>query len=64
MKYLTNHYYDTVIDSIKPITTGKTALIDDVNLKTQNVNFDDIDYKMYYYVVSQGVPNPVKGIQP
>ncbi len=61
VKYLTNHYYDTVIDSIKPITTGKTALIDDVNLKTQNVNFDDIDYKMYYYVVSQGVPNPVKG---
>ena len=44
VKYLTNHYYDTVIDSIKPITTGKTALIDDVNLKTQNVNFDDIDY--------------------
>ncbi len=61
VKYLSNHYYDAVIDSIKPIATGKTALIDDANLKTQDVNFDDIDYKLYYYIVKQGIPNPVKG---
>lgn len=61
VKYLTNHYYDAGIDSIKPITSGKTALIDDVNLKSQNVNYEDIDYKIYYYVSRQGIPNPVKG---
>ncbi len=61
VKYLSNHYYDAVIDSIKPITTGKTALIDDAKLKTQDITFDEIDYKLYYYVVEQGVPDPVKG---
>ncbi|MFT5762300.1 MAG: FKBP-type peptidyl-prolyl cis-trans isomerase FkpA [Polaribacter sp.] len=61
VKYLSNHYYDAVIDSIKPIATGKTALIDDAKLKTQDVNYNDIDYKLYYYVVEQGIPDPVKG---
>ena len=61
VKYLTNHYYDAGIDSIKPIATGKTALIDDANLKSQDVTYDDISYKLYYYISSQGVPNPVKG---
>lgn len=61
VKYLSNHYYDTVIDSIKPIITGKTALIDDAKLKTQDVTYDEIDYKLYYYVIEQGVPDPVKG---
>ncbi|WP_347174330.1 FKBP-type peptidyl-prolyl cis-trans isomerase [Polaribacter uvawellassae] len=61
VKYLSNHYYDAVIDSIKPITTGKTALIDDAKLITQDITFEEIDYKMYYYIVEQGVPDPVKG---
>jgi FKBP-type peptidyl-prolyl cis-trans isomerase FkpA len=61
ISYLSNHYYDIVIDSIKPIETGKTALINDANLKTKDVTYDDIDYKMYYYVTTQGIPDPVKG---
>lgn len=61
VKYLTNHYYDSSVDSIKPLTTGKTALIDDVNLKTQDITENEIDYKLYYYIVEQGTPNPVKG---
>jgi FKBP-type peptidyl-prolyl cis-trans isomerase FkpA len=61
VKYLTNHYYDVSIDSIKPIVAGKTALIDDAKLKTQDVVFNDVDYKLYYYITEQGIPDPVKG---
>tara|TARA_R110002124_G_scaffold184823_3_gene352260 strand:- start:6724 stop:7608 length:885 start_codon:yes stop_codon:yes gene_type:complete len=61
IKYFSNHYYDVALDSIKPISTGKTALIADANLITQDVNYNNIDYKLYYYIVKQGVPNPVKG---
>ena len=65
IKYLTNHYYDVAIDSIKPIETGKTALINDPKLKTQNITEKigdkDIDFKMYYYVASEGNPTPSKG---
>ena len=50
VKYLTNHYYDSSVDSIKPLTTGKTALIDDVNLKTQDITENEIDYTLYYYI--------------
>ncbi|WKD86718.1 putative FKBP-type peptidyl-prolyl cis-trans isomerase FkpA [Polaribacter huanghezhanensis] len=61
VKYLTSHYYDVSIDSIKPIVTGKTALIDDAKLKTQDIVFDNVDYKLYYYLTEQGIPDPVKG---
>ena len=61
IKYLSNHYYDTAVDSIKPLVSGKTALIDDVNLKSEDITENEIDYKMYYYVVREGAPDPVKG---
>jgi FKBP-type peptidyl-prolyl cis-trans isomerase len=61
VKYLTNHYYDATIDSIKPIVTGKTALIDDANLRVKDVTEQDVNYKFYYYVVREGSPDPVKG---
>lgn len=61
VKYLTNHYYDSTIDSIKPLVTGKTALIDDAKLKTQDITENEIDYKLYYYVLREGTPDPVKG---
>ncbi len=65
VKYLSNHYYDSTIDSIKPITTGKTALINDPKLKSQNITEKigdiDIDFKLYYYVVNEGNPSPAKG---
>ena len=57
--YLSKHYYNATLDSIKPIETGKTSLLDDANLKTQDitefVNGEDIDYKLYYYVIEQGL---------
>lgn len=61
IKYLSNHYYDSSVDSIKPLVTGKTALIDDVNLKTQDITEQEVDYKLYYYIVNPGSPDPVKG---
>jgi hypothetical protein len=65
VQYLSNHYYDAVLDSIKPIATGKTALINDANLKTlditEKIGEIDIDFKLYYYVVKQGIPDPIKG---
>jgi FKBP-type peptidyl-prolyl cis-trans isomerase FkpA len=61
IKYLSNHYYDAGVDSIKPIATGKTALINDPNLKSQDVTEQEINYKLYYYVINQGIPNPTKG---
>ena len=61
VKYLTNHYYDSTIDSIKPLVSGETALIDDSKLKTQDITENEIDYKLYYYVLNEGSPDPVKG---
>lgn len=61
VKYLSNHYYDATLDSIKPITTGKTALLNDAKLSIQDVIVDEISYKLYYYIVKQGIPDPVKG---
>jgi len=61
VKYLSNHYYDVTIDSIKPLVDGKTALIDDANLGTQDITEEEVDYKLYYYIVRQGVPDPAKG---
>lgn len=65
IKYLNNHYFDVAIDSIKPLTAGKTALIDDPNLRTQNITEkigdESIDYKLYYYLIREGSPDPVKG---
>ncbi len=57
-KFLSNFYYDIDIDSIKPLVAGKTALIDDPELKEQTVTENDIQYKLYYYVTEVGVGTP------
>jgi len=60
VSFLQKHYFDTSIDSIKPLVAGETALLDDVNLHTQNITEDEIDYTLYYYVNNIGTPSPVK----
>lgn len=60
-EFLKSNYYDTALDSIKPLKSGETALIDDSNLKTKMVTYTDIEYTMYYYVNRVGDPTPVKG---
>ncbi|CAL2103002.1 Peptidylprolyl isomerase [Tenacibaculum sp. 190130A14a] len=61
VKFLKNHYYDAVKDSVKLIDSGQTSLFDDSKLVTKDVSFNDVDYKLYYYVNREGTPNPVKG---
>lgn len=63
VKFLTNHYYDSVLDSVKPIETGQVALIDDEKLETISVTENDIDYKLYVYVavVGNSGSDPDKG---
>lgn len=54
VKFLTNHYYDAVLDSVKPLEAGKVAIIDDEKLETIPVTENDIDYTMYVYVAKEG----------
>ena len=61
VKYLKNNYYDLAVDSIKPITADKIALFDDPNLQSKTVMENDVNYTMYYYVIEEGTPDPVKG---
>ena len=55
VKFLKAHYYDANVDSLKTLVTGETALYDDVpKLKTISVTENDINYKLYVYVVREG----------
>lgn len=59
--FLSKHYFDTTVDSIKKITANQTPLSSDPNLKSITVNEYDIDYKMYYYLIDEGNPTNDKG---
>ena len=59
--FLETHYYDDTIDSIKSMVSGATALISDSRLITQDITEEDVDYKLYSFVKSVGLPNPDKG---
>lgn len=61
VKFLRTHYYNSAVDSVKPLVAGETSLFDDSNLVTQNVTEQDINYKLYVYVARSGMPDPVKG---
>ena len=37
IKFLKNHYFDTSLDSVKPLVSGKIALFDDSKLKSMPV---------------------------
>ena len=61
VKFLKNNYYNEMNDVVEPLKDGKTALYDDLRLKTKDVKENDIDYKLYYFVLREGkgTPNPV-----
>ncbi|MDX8554115.1 peptidylprolyl isomerase [Tenacibaculum sp. 1B UA] len=59
--FLKNNYYNEALDSVKPITSGKTPLFDDDKLVIKEVTENDINYKLYYYVNSVGTPDVDKG---
>lgn len=59
--YLSKHYFDDVIDSIRPVTGSETPLLDDNRLFTESVTQNDIEYTLYYFVNRVGTPIPDKG---
>ena len=61
VKYLKNHYFDVTLDSIKPLVSGKTALMDDPLLHMETVVENEISFTLYHYLLREGTPDPVKG---
>lgn len=59
--FLKNHYFDTTVDSIKTLVTGKTPLSNDEKLQSMVVKENDIDYTLYYYTKEVGNPTVNKG---
>ena len=63
LKYFEGHYYDTTLDSIRPLSAGRDPipLLNDPKLMVMEITDFDIDYKLYYYVAYPGKPVPEKG---
>lgn len=62
VKFLKGHYYDSSEDILKPLTSSATSLYDDsAKLKTIDITENDIDYKLYVYVTSEGSDPNQKG---
>ncbi|AQS93196.1 peptidylprolyl isomerase [Polaribacter sp. BM10] len=62
VKFLKNNYYDTDLDSVKTLVSGKTSLFEDKDkLKSYKVTENDIEHTLYVYTIEQGKPSPVKG---
>lgn len=59
--FFETHYYDDVMDSIQPMVSEAIPLIDDPRLLIQNITENEIDYKLYVFIQSEGNPNPDKG---
>ena len=59
--FLENHYYNDAIDSVQPLVTGATSLLNDSRLIIQDITDFDVDYKLYVFVKSVGNPVPDKG---
>ncbi len=59
--FLESHYYNDAIDSVKPLVSGVTALINDSRLMIQDVTEQEVDYKLYSLIIKEGSPNPEKG---
>ena len=59
--FFETHYYDDLLDSIQPIVSEGMSLINDPRLLIQNVTENEVDYKLYVFIKSEGNPNPDKG---
>lgn len=55
VKFLKNHYYDSDVDSVKALVTGKTPIFEDPKLKTLTEVENDITYKLYVYIAKEGI---------
>lgn len=48
--FLEKHYYDDTDNRIKLIDANQTPLVDDTRLKSKSVTFDDIAYRLHYFI--------------
>ncbi|MGV6845484.1 MAG: FKBP-type peptidyl-prolyl cis-trans isomerase [Lutibacter sp.] len=55
VEYLQTHYLNSSDNAIWTITNGETPLMDQV--QTDNITYNDIDYKLYYLKETDGVGN-------
>lgn len=53
--YLENHSYNDADDELVDFEPGQVALKNDARLKFKIVNRDDIDYKIYYLLLDEGL---------
>lgn len=61
VKFLESHYYNEANESLDDLVNGSTSLMDDPRLNVMEINENDVDYKLYYFVVREGAPVPAKG---
>lgn len=62
VKFLTTHYYNSTVDSIKLIESADlVSILKDKDLIITEITKNEIDYKLYTYIVNKGIPNPNKG---
>jgi len=52
--YLKTHYLNEEDGGIWTITDGESSLMDDPRLGVQDVNYNDVDYKLYFLTKNEG----------
>lgn len=58
---LGSYYYDNVTERIQKITGSQTSLKNDTRLVSVDLVEEDVNYTLYYLMLREGTPNPVKG---
>ena len=62
VKFLKGHYYNATLDSIKLIESNETSIFDSGNMLIMDtVSNNNIDYKLYTFVINEGNPDSEKG---
>jgi FKBP-type peptidyl-prolyl cis-trans isomerase FkpA len=61
VKFLKDHYYNSDVDSIKLISSTETSIFDSGNIVMKEMVRNDINYKLYTFVIDEGNPDPDKG---
>lgn len=53
--YLQSHFYNSEDNSLEPISDNETSLWDDDRLGIDEILENDVDYKLYYLTIEEGV---------
>jgi FKBP-type peptidyl-prolyl cis-trans isomerase FkpA len=61
VKFLKDHYYNADLDSIKLIESNEISIFDEGKVVITDLINNEINYKLYTYVINEGNPDPNKG---